>query len=276
MRMEIDLADQKRLGNTGEKIPAIGIGTKNIQNYRSAEEAISYAFDLGLKLVETSNQYGEGLTEEVIGRIIKRFKRDEIFIVLRIESNWFSDASSAVKALSSSLKRMGISHVDILLLDGPGDIIPIDHQIRVLEGLVERGLTRYIGLSGFKPKDILKSLEVLSKYSIVMVQNKYSILDRRIEKDILKIAIENKITVQACTPLERGVVKRNPLAIYVAGKYSKTPIQVALNYIISKPQVTAIPKSEKRVHIDEIAGSIGWRLSSEDIRLLESIGSVVY
>ncbi|MEM1896114.1 MAG: aldo/keto reductase [Ignisphaera sp.] len=269
MGIEIDTADNKPLGNTGEKIPAIGLGTKGIQNYRWAEEAFLHAFNIGLRLIETSDQYGEGLAEEVIGRTIKKFKRDEIFIVLRIDSYRLSDIESAIKALSNSLKRMSVSYVDILLVDGPGDVVPIDLQMKVLEGVAQKGLTRYIGLSGFKVKDILKALEALSKYSIVMIQNKYSILDRRVEKDILKIAIENKITIQACSPLEKGSVKHNPMIIHIASKYGKTPIQVALNYIISKPYVTAIPKSERKTHIDEIAGTLGWRLSSEDIKFLE-------
>lgn len=276
MNTAVDLLDEKPLGSTREKIPAIGIGTKGIQNYHSAEEALTYAFSRGLKLVETSSQYGEGLAEEMIGRVIKKFKRDEIFVVLRIESYRCSDVDSAVKSLSNSLQRMSISYVDILLAEGPGDIVPVDIQINVLENLVDKGLTRYIGLSGYRYKDIVKALESLSKYDIVMIQNKYSVLDKRIEKDILKLAVDNNITIQACSPLEKGYVNRNPLLMYLSNKYNKTPIQIALNYLISKPRVTAIPKSERKHHVDEIGASLGWRLSSEDIKILEHIKTTGY
>lgn len=258
----------KSLSKTNEKIPAIGIGTKGIQNYRLAEEALVYAFNLGLRLIEISEEYGNGLAEELVGKIIKKFNRDEIFIVLRIKSNRFSDIDSAIKATSSSLKRMMTSYADVVLLDGLSDLIPINIQIKALENLVDKGLSRYIGLSNFKLKDIAKVFEVLSKHNIMMLQAKYSVLDRRIEKDILRFAIDNNITLIACTPLEKGNIKNNPRLIFIANKYRKSPIQVALAYLISKPCVVATPKSERKQHIDEIYGALSLRLSIEDIKFL--------
>lgn len=267
---QVSTSDVKPLGNTGEKVSTLGIGTKGIYNYRLAEEAITYAFSLGLKLVEVSERYGNGLVEELIGRTIKRFKRDEIFIILRVEADRFSDADSAAKTVLSSLRRMSISYADVVLLSGLSDIIQMETQIKALENLVDKGLTRYIGLSNFKLKDIIKALELLSKHSIVMVQAKYNVLDKKVERDILKFAIEKGITFAACTPLEKGEVRKNPKLIYISSKYGKTPIQVALNYIISKPYVIATPKSERKAHIDEIYGALGWRLGIEDIKFLES------
>jgi diketogulonate reductase-like aldo/keto reductase len=71
--------------------------------------------------------------------------------------------------------------------------------------------------------------------------------------------------------LEKGNVLRNKIILDVAKKYRKTGIQVALNYIISRPMVTAIPKSERKERIEEFSGSLGWRLSQEDIKTLEAL-----
>lgn len=267
---EVSTVDVKPLGKTGEKIPAIGIGTRGIHDYRLAEEAMVYAFELGLRVVEVSDEYGEGLAETLVGRVIKKFKRDEVFVILRLNSNRFSDADSAVSAVSNSLKRLMVTYVDVVLLDGLNDVLPIDVQIKVLRTLIDKGLSRYIGLSNFRLKDVLKALEILPRDEVVMLQAKYNVLDRRVEKDLLKFAIENNITFAACSPLDRGNVKKHQKLIYLSSKYNKTPIQIALNYVISKPQVIATPKSENKQHIEEISKALGWRLSTEDIRFLSS------
>ncbi|MEM2055991.1 MAG: aldo/keto reductase, partial [Sulfolobales archaeon] len=71
--------------------------------------------------------------------------------------------------------------------------------------------------------------------------------------------------------LERGAVANVRLVREVASRYGKTPVQVALNYLISHPMVVAIPKTERVEHVDELAGSLGWRLKPEDIELLEKV-----
>ncbi|MEM2302303.1 MAG: aldo/keto reductase, partial [Sulfolobales archaeon] len=106
---------------------------------------------------------------------------------------------------------------------------------------------------------------------IVANQVKYSVLDKQVEKDLLGFSIENKILIQAYTPLEWGGVAKNETVISIAKKYGKTPIQVALNYLISRPMVMAIPKTERVERVEEFRGSMGWRLGAEDIEILEKI-----
>ncbi|MEM2512338.1 MAG: aldo/keto reductase, partial [Ignisphaera sp.] len=101
------------------------------------------------------------------------------------------------------------------------------------------------------------------------VQYKYNVIDKRVEKDLLKFVADKGITFLACSPLEKGTIIKNPKLMLLSSKYGKSPVQVALNYLISRPYVVATPKSERKNHIEEIHGSIGWRLSSEDIRYLE-------
>ncbi len=100
-------------------------------------------------------------------------------------------------------------------------------------------------------------------------QVKYSPLDRTIELDLLPTCIDFRVTIQAYTPLERGEVVRHPLLIEVGRKYGKTPVQVALNFLISRPRVVAIPKTERKERVDEFKGALGWRLSADDIEQLE-------
>ncbi|MEM4903519.1 MAG: aldo/keto reductase, partial [Desulfurococcaceae archaeon] len=136
--------------------------------------------------------------------------------------------------------------------------------------LAERGLTRYIGVSNFDLAQLRISIQSTRKHEIVVNQVHYSVLNRLyVEKELLPYCVQNGITLQAYTPLERGSVIRNPVLVSVASKYGKTPIQVALNYIISHKNVIAIPKSEKVEHVQEILGSLGWRLDLGDLNYIK-------
>ena len=270
-KFSLDYDDKKPLGNTSEYLPAIGVGTWGIRNNSSAIEALTYAVELGLNVIDTAEMYQSGKAEEIVGLVVKRVGRDRVFIVTKLFPERFSDDKVAIKAAEASLRRLGIRYADLILIHWPASGIPIGTQIKSLEALIERGLTRYIGVSNFEGKTLREALESVKKHEIVADQVKYSVLDKRVEDDTLPICIENKITVQAYTPLEKGNVLRNKIILNVAKKYRKTGIQVALNYIISRPMVTAIPKSERKERIEEFSGSLGWRLSQEDIKTLEAL-----
>ena len=126
-------------------------------------------------------------------------------------------------------------------------------------------------MSNFSREELERGREVLRKHEIVVNQVKYSVLDRSIERDLLSYAIREEITIQAYTPLERGAVTRVDKIREIAVKYDKTPVQIALNYLISRPRVVAIPKAEKREHMMEITGALGWRLKEEDIEILSRL-----
>ena len=270
-RFPIDYSDQKPLGKTGEKIVAIGVGTWAIRDYRAAEEALVYAVELGLNVIDTAEMYAQGLAEELVGRVAKKVGRDRVFIITKLLPYRFTDPETAVKAAEQSAKRLGVSYVDLILIHWPSDVVPIHTQIWALEAIAERGLTRYIGVSNFKKSELKEAIESVKKYEIVLNQVKYSVLDKKVERDLLPFCIENGVTLQAYTPIERGAVNTVPQLIQLAAKYGKTPVQIALNYLISRPRVVAIPKSERKERIKEFSEAMGWRLSPEDIDFLEKL-----
>lgn len=268
----IDPNDRKPLGRTGEKISAIGLGTWAIKNYRSAEKTLIKAIELGLDLVDTAEMYGDGAAEELVGRVLKKVKKKEgVFITTKLLPHRFSDPREAVKAAERSLKRLGVGTVDLILIHWPDERTPIRKQIRALEGLAERGYCRYIGVSNFDAEQLSEAIQSVRKYDLVVDQVKYSILDRRVETELLPLTIREGITVQAYTPLERGRVATIELLRKLGKRYEKTAVQVALNFLISRPGVVAIPKTERPERVEELAGALGWRLSPEDLELVERI-----
>ncbi len=125
-----------------------------------------------------------------------------------------------------------------------------------------------------KARQELISLSARLAYPIrdgipVMLEEEARSLDREeVESELLPLCLERGVTIQAYTPLERGAVSSDPIIVQVARKHEKTPVQVALNYLISQPRVIAIPKTEKRERVDEFLGALGWSLDEEDLDLI--------
>ncbi|MCX8185333.1 MAG: aldo/keto reductase [Sulfolobales archaeon] len=268
-RFPVDYLDRKPLGRSGEFVSAIGLGTWGIKDEERARTALIHAVELGMNLVDTAEMYGNGRAEEFVGRVIREVGRESVFVTTKLYPHRFRDPERAVKAAESSLRRLGIRHVDLVLIHWPDDLAPIRAQIRSLEAIAEHGLTRYIGLSNFSLRQIKEAIESTTKFEIVVNQVKYSILDRSIERDLLSFCIDLGITIMAYSPLEKGAIVNARIARELASRYSKTPVQIALNYLISRPRVVAIPKAERVEHVEELKESMGWRLRPEDIELVE-------
>ena len=268
----IDPSDRKPIGRTGETVSAIGLGTWGIRDYNRAFEAIVYAVNNGVDNIDTAEMYGDGLAEELVGKVLRHVGRDRVFVTTKLLPERFRSREAALKAARRSLRRMGIGSADLILIHWPDSLVSVEEQVRNLEAIALEGLTRYIGVSNFNKRQLEVAISSTKKHEIVVNQVKYSIVDRSVEREsLLDFAIRMGITIQAYTPLERGMVAKLTILDDVAGKYGKTRVQVALNFLISRPRVVAIPKTESISHAKEIIGSMGWRLSGDDIELLERV-----
>ena len=261
----LDPSDRKPIGRSGETVSAIGLGTWAIRDYRRALQAYIEGVRLGIDNIDTAEMYDSGGAERFVGELVKAVGRTSIFITTKLLPQRFRSRESAVKAAKLSLERLGVREVDLILIHWPDDLAPIEEQARNLEALALEGLTRYIGVSNFTLDELRRAREALRKHDIVVNQVKYSIVDRAVEQDLLPYAVKEGITIQAYTPLERGAVLNSRKVRELAEKYGKTPVQVALNYLISKPRVVAIPKAERVEHVREIVGAMGGRMGEEDI-----------
>jgi diketogulonate reductase-like aldo/keto reductase len=268
--LPIDHEDRKEIGKTGEKVSAIGSGTWGIKDREKARKALVHAVEMGMDLIDTAEMYG---TEEIVGDVVKEVGRENIFITTKLLPEHFRDPYEAVNAAKLSLKRLNVNYVDLILIHWPDVSVPIGKQVRSLEKIVEEGLSRYMGVSNFDLNELERAIISTRKSEIVVNQVKYSVLDRRIEGDLLPYCIDRGITIQAYTPIERGRVVRAPLIKEIARRNGKTEVQVSLNYLISRPRVTAIPKTERIERVEEFRGAMGWRLSLEEISLLERLNS---
>lgn len=257
----------------GEKIPALGLGTWRIgggfepDHFHDALylSALRLAFNLGYRLIDTAEVYAGGHAEELIGEALKGFPRDEFFIVTKVWSDHLHH-DEVLKAARGSLKRLRLKYVDLYLIHWPNPSVPIQETIRAMERLVEEGKTRYIGVSNFSVKELQEAMYSTRKYEIVANQVKYSVLHRQVERDLLPFARKSGIRIIAYTPLEKGSIQADVLS-RLSKKYGKTPIQVALNYLLCQEAIP-IPKAVKKEHLEENLGALGWRLDWMDVELI--------
>lgn len=265
LEIEIDRDDYKEVGRTGERISALGVGTWDIRDPKGAIEALTYAVQLGLNHIDTAEMYLEGKAEEIVGEVVKRVGRENIFITTKILPKNFKNEHLCRKAAESCLKRLGVKYADLILIHWLEAYLSIGRVVNLLENLVDEGYTRYVGVSNFNVGDLKRALENTKKHEIVVNQVKYNVYNRGVEYDLLPYMAREGITLQAHTPLERGKVAYDQNLKRIGEKYNKTAVQVALNYLISHRRVVAIPKSERKERVLEFKGAMGWRLNPDDM-----------
>lgn len=227
------------------------------------------AIALGASLIDTAEFYG---TEEIVGEAIKN-ARDRVFVATKVSPQHFKRVD-LLMAADKSLQRLKTDHIDLYQLHWPNDAVPIEETMAAMEELVDMGKVRFIGVCNFSLARLKRAQAALAKRRIVSNQMPYNLVDRTIEIGLLPHCQKNRITVIAYSPLARGIqnIKRkDPAGILgrVAAMTAKTEAQVALNWCIWKEQVVAIPKATSIGHVTENCNASGWRLSADQVRLLE-------
>ena len=263
---------QKELSSTKEKIPEIGIGTwKMGANPDKEKEAIKIALASGMRFVDTAEMYA---TEWIVANAIKNQKK--VFVATKVSSSHFG-YDDVIHACDESLRNLDVKHIDLYQLHWPNHSVPIKETMSAMEHLVDEGKVRHIGVCNFSINELIEAQNAMSKYEIVSNQVEYSVLVRDIEKGVLDFCTKNKITIIAYSPLGSGSLynpkyKKTYETISQIGKeHKKTVTQVALNWLISRDNVVAIPKSGSKQHVIEIAGASGWKLSKAEMEEINRI-----
>jgi diketogulonate reductase-like aldo/keto reductase len=277
--------ERKSLGKTGESVAVIGLGTWNMggresPDYRDDErliEAIRYAVELGMNHIDTAEMYAAGHAEELVGEAVKQFSRDEVFIATKV---WPSNLryEDVIRSCRRSLERLQLKYVDLYMVHWPNPRIPLQETMKAMEKLVEDGLVRYIGVSNFDVELLEEAMNALKREEIVANQVKYSLEAREVERELIPFCERNGITVTAYTPLGKGRIPaeaasntpEGKILAEMAQRYGKTPVQIALNWVIWRPNVITIPKAARKEHLEENAGAAGWRLTEEDYKRLSA------
>ena len=269
--------EYRPLGRTSEKIPVLGMGTWKIGSTRtSAEraaqvESLKRGLELGMTLIDTAEFYGDGASEQMVGEVIKS-RRDSVFIATKVwPTNLHRD--DLLMACDRSLKRLGITSIDLYQIHWPNPRIPIRETMGAMQELVTAGKVRHVGVSNFSVEETKAAQDALGKSELVSNQVEYSLMNRSIESGLLQFCQRERITVIAYSPLGRGSLPTRMIPASVLASYQMTPAQVALNWVTFREGVVAIPKSATRKHTEENAASLRTRLSKEDYDTISGVAN---
>jgi diketogulonate reductase-like aldo/keto reductase len=267
----------KKLGKTNREVPVLGLGTWGMGGFSSrhlgGEEkdvrALRLGLELGMRFIDTAEMYAHGHSEEVVAMAVAK-ERENVFIATKVSAANLS-YEHVLRSCDASLRRLETNYIDLYQIHWPNPQIPIEETMKAMEKLVEEGKVRDIGVSNFSVQQTREAQEALSRKTIASNQVEYSLVERSIEEDLLPYCTKEKVTIIAYSPVARGHIpegggreERWHLLDDIAKKYGVSRTQVALNWLICKDPVVAIPKAGNLEHVRENAGSVGWKLKRED------------
>ncbi len=216
-------AQPRKLGATGPEIFPLALGCMGMSGmYGAADETetiatIQAAMDAGVKLIDTGDFYGMGHNEMLIGRALGA-RRDEVLLSVKFGAQRAPDGSwigydarpAAVKtALSYTLTRLGVDHIDIYRPARLDPAVPIEDTVGAIADMIKAGYVRHVGLSEVGPETIRRAAAV---HPIVDLQIEYSLVSRGPEAKIFPVLEELGIAVTAYGVLSRGLLSGSRLA----------------------------------------------------------------
>jgi len=255
----------------GEQVPALGQGTWKMGESRSKRKdevaALRLGLDLGMTLIDTAEMYAEGGAEEVVAEAVKG-RRREVFIVTKVYPHNASRAGIQA-ACERSLKRLKTDRIDLYLLHWRSGI-PLTDTLAGFEDLKAAGKIRHFGVSNFDLAD-MKELQALpGGKDAVTNQVLYNLKHRGIEFDLLPWGAAQGLPIMAYSPLEIGPLQRASALRRVAERHGVSTAQIALAWVLRRPDVIAIPKASRLEHVRENRAALDLPFTDEDLADLDA------
>jgi diketogulonate reductase-like aldo/keto reductase len=267
----------------GTVVPALGQGSWHLGQGRHPqaleEEAMRTGIDLGMTVIDTSRNYGEGRSERFIGRVIAG-QRDRVFLVSKIqEDEIVSGATSSLGAgeqfalaprsdmitrrCEESLARLGTDYLDLYLLHSPVPKRFLPGVVGKFEELRAAGKIRAWGVSNFSAAQMEELFGIPDGNKCATNQYRYSLRDRGVEHDILPWCTAHNMPVMAASPLGGVQLAKSLLGektlVELGKQHGCSASAVALAFVMRSGNVIAIPESGDPAHVKENAAALSIR-----------------
>ncbi|PYM48233.1 MAG: aldo/keto reductase [Candidatus Rokuibacteriota bacterium] len=298
----------RRLGNSSLNASSIGLGLMSMSGtYGKSDDqecigVIHRALDLGINHLDSSDMYGWGQNEELLGRAIKG-KRDRVLVATKFGQVRSPDGKGnlvdgrpayVAEACDASLKRLGVDVIDLYYQHRVDPKVPIEDTVGGMSRLIERGKVRFLGLSEAAPETVRRAQAV---HPISAVQSEYSLLYRQPAEDTIATCRELGISFIAYSPIGRGLLsarikqagdmpeddrrRQHPrfqegnlehnLGLVrrieeIAREKGATPSQLALAWLLAQGEdVFPIPGTKRRSYLEENVEALSINLTKEDL-----------
>ena len=267
----------------GTTVPALGQGSWHLGQGRKPlaveEEAMRTGIALGMTVIDTSRNYGEGRSERFIGRAIAG-QRDRVFLVSKVQEDEIVSGSSAIvgageqmvlapksdiiaRLCDQSLARLGTDYLDLYLLHSPVPKRFLSGVVAKFEQLRAAGKIRSWGVSNFNVAQMEELFSVPDGHRCATNQYRYSLRDRAIELEILPWCQQHNMPMMAASPLggiqfARQLLGQRALA-ELGAMHGVSAAAVALAFVMRSGNVIAIPESGNPAHVKENAAALSIR-----------------
>jgi len=276
--------DYRLLGRTGVRVSPLCLGTMNFGGVTNEEDSVRIihaALDAGMNFVDTANTYNDGQSEIAVGQAL-RDRRAKVVLATKVHfkvGDGPNDEGNSrlhiLKACDDSLRRLQTDHIDLYQIHRPNMEIPVDETLSALTDLVRAGKVRYIGCSTHPAWLVMEALAISERLHLaryISEQPPYNLLDRRIENELIPLALCYQLAIMPWAPLAQGVLagrypanqsfaadsraERLKGSIYaervtsrgveagarfsaIADRFGKTPGQLALTWCKDQPGITS-------------------------------------
>jgi aryl-alcohol dehydrogenase-like predicted oxidoreductase len=303
----------RALGRDGLTVSSLGLGCMGMSEMYGATDrqesiaTIHRALDLGVTFLDTSDVYGSGHNEELVGEAIAG-RRAEVQLATKFSlrddgrgGTTIDGRPENVRACAeASLRRLGVDVIDLYYQHRVDPRVPIEDTVGAMAELVEQGKVRFLGLSEASAASLRRAAAV---HPITALQSEWSLWTRDLEEEVLGVAREHGIGIVPYSPLGRGFLtgaitspddfaeddwrRTHPrftgeafatnlrlvdAVRELAQEKGASPGQLALAWVLAQgPDVVPIPGTKRRTYLEENVGAAAVELTAEDLARLDEI-----
>ncbi|MEM7565693.1 MAG: aldo/keto reductase [Pseudomonadota bacterium] len=253
----------------GAEIPLLGFGTWRLAG-EEARRMVREAIGIGYRHIDTAVVYGNeaevgaGIAEAIADGVVER---DELFITTKVWPDSFQPDAMRASA-EASLKRLGLDHVDLLLLHWPSPDVPVRTSVPALCAQQKAGLTRHIGVSNFNTSLLAEALLVADR---PLVTNQVEYHPLMTQRAVLAALDAAGMAMTAYCPIARGAVNGQSSLERIGAGYGKSAIQISLRWLTQKG-VIAIPKTATPAHARSNLDIFDITLTDAEMDEIDAIG----
>jgi aryl-alcohol dehydrogenase-like predicted oxidoreductase len=307
---KVQTIEKRKLGKDGPEVSAVSLGLMSLSGlYGPFDEQegislIQYALDRGVKFLDSSDAYGNGQNETLLGKALKGY-RDKAIVATKFgqkrgPQGTVMDGTPAYvqEACEASLKRLGIDVIDVYFQHRVDPNTPIEDTVGAMKRLVEQGKVRWLGLSEAGPDTVRRAAKV---HAMVALESEYSLLYRKEAEEILPLTRSLGMAYVPYSPLGRSLLtgtvntaedvasdrradhprfkgdnlSKNRQLVKaieaIAAKKGATPAQIALAWVLAQgDDIIPIPGTKRKERLEENLGALAVKLSKDEVAELSN------